>query len=93
MLASTAHETAAELLNRYPHVTRPERELLIAIFPKLSNVDIAMMLSDEALGPKLEAFRRDNAASIRTPIRQYAVLVFIAVLGVLGVIWSLMGPA
>jgi hypothetical protein len=47
------------------------------------------MLSDEGLSSKLDAFSRDHASRIRTPFRQYAVLVAIAVAGALLMLWSL----
>lgn len=89
MHAPTAHATAVELFERYPNVSEPERELLIAVFPQLSTVDLALMLSDEDIGPRLDAFRRENASKIRTPFRHYAVLVAIAVVGVLVTLWAL----
>ena len=91
--ASSDCVRAVELIERYPRVTEPQLEALIATFRRLSALDVALILSDEDLAPKLDAFRRDHASRIRTPFRQYAVLFAIAVLGLLVVLWSVTAAA
>jgi hypothetical protein len=77
-----AAEQAAELLDRYPNVSETELALLINVYRQLSALDVALMISDETVGPKLDRFSKDQRTKIRTPLRQYAVLVAFAVLGI-----------
>ena len=49
---------------------------------------MALMISDEALAPKLDRFYKDNWRKLRTPFRQYAVLLAIAVVGIILAIWA-----
>ena len=82
--------TTIDLFERYPHVSDRELDHLIAVFPRLPALDVALMLSDEDLAPKLTAFRRDHHKRIRTPFRDYAVLIGIAVVGTAVSIWSML---
>ena len=75
-------QKAAELMQRYPDLSESELAQLIANFRELSPVELAMMASKEELTPHLEQFRREQKSKIRTPFRQYAVLVVIAVAGI-----------
>lgn len=84
---------ASELFERYPDLTDAELEQLIVEFPRLPPVDVALMLSDEKLAPKLEAFRRDHHSKVRTPFRQYAVLIAIAFFGIGLIVWSVVTAA
>lgn len=86
--ATTAALKVAQLIESYPDLSEPELESLIAIFPRLPALDVALMTSDEELAPKLDDFCRDHKSRIRTPFRQYAVLVAIAVVGIVAVIWA-----
>lgn len=80
----------AQLIDRYPDLSEPELEHLIGVFPHLPAVDVALMMSDEDLAPRLDAFCRDHKSTIRTPFRQYAALVVIAVVGTAIVLLALM---
>lgn len=82
------HATIIELLERYPSVTKPELDVLVVAFRKLSALDMALLLSDEELGPKLNRFRREHASKFRTPFRDYAVFVAMAVVGLLVTVWA-----
>jgi len=84
----TAAEEAALLIARYPELTRRELDRLLSIYPKVSTVEAALMISDEKLGPKLDLLFKHHHAELATPFRQYAVLVAIAVAGILVVAWT-----
>ena len=82
-------DEASELIRRYPNLSEIELTRLITSYRALSALDLALMLSDEKLAPKLDRFSADHRPRIRTPFRQYAVLVGYAVVGILAVAWTM----
>ena len=83
---STPH--ASELIARYPDLSGVEVTRLIDLYRKLSALDVALLISDEVLGPKLDHFFKDHRQKIRTPFRQYAMLVVTAVVGIAITVWA-----
>lgn len=83
-----AAQQAAELIARYPDLSTIELARAIKSYRQLSALDMALMISDEALAPKLDRFYKDNWRKLRTPFRQYAVLLGIAVAGIILAIWA-----
>lgn len=81
-------DEARELVRRYPNLSEIELARLINLYRGLSALDMALMLSDERLAPKLDRFSSDHRSKIRTPFRQYAALVGYAVLAVVAVAWA-----
>ena len=81
---------AAELVDRYPNLSEIELARLINLYRELSSLDMALMISDSELAPKLNRFRKDHRRQLRTPFRQYAVLVYIAVAGIFFAVWAAM---
>ena len=86
---STPVEQVAELIERYPNMSEVELARLVNLYRQLSAMDVALMISDEQLGRKLDRFFADHRAKLKTPFRQYAVLVAIAVIGFLVVLWAM----
>ena len=86
---SAPAQEATELLNAYPNLSEVELARLINLYSKLSALDVALMISDERLGPRMDRFFADHRAKIRTPFQQYAILVVIAVVGVIALFWSM----
>jgi hypothetical protein len=64
--ASLTNE-AEQLVARYPRLEPAEVDRLVEIYPRLGNVDVALMISDEQLGPKLESFSRAQRHRLRMP--------------------------
>jgi hypothetical protein len=79
---------ARDLIARYPNLSEIELARLINRYRDLSALDMALMLSDESLAPKLDRFSADHRSRIRTPFRQYAALVAYAVVGVTVIAWA-----
>ena len=79
---------ASELIARYPHLSEIELACLINLYREMPALDAALIISDEVLGPKLDRFFKDHGRKIRTPFRQYAVLVVIAVAGLALTAWA-----
>ena len=79
----------ADLLARYPHLNDEDIGRAIESYRGLSALEVALIISDEKLGPKLTRFRNDHRSALRTPFREYAVLVAIALAGFAVIGWAL----
>ena len=86
----TAVEQVAELVERYPALSEVELARLINLYRNLSALEVALMISDEQLGLKLDTFFADHRSALKTPFRQYGVLVGIAVAGLIAVLWAVL---
>jgi len=86
--ATDAAGQAALLIWRYPNLSEIELARLINLYRQLSALDMALMISDQHLAPKLDRFFIDHRDQLRTPIRQYAALMAIAAIGITVVIWA-----
>ena len=86
--ASVALREFRELIDRYPMVSEVELARLINLYRDLSALDVALMISDEKFGPKLGLFFKDQRSQIRTPFRDYAILVAIAMAGFVIIGWA-----
>jgi len=84
----TPRDEVASLLRRYPSLSETELTRLISAYRKLSALDMALMLSDEELGPRLHRFSAEHRSVLRTPFRHYAALVLYAILAVVAVAWA-----
>jgi hypothetical protein len=85
---ATAAGQAVELIARYPNLSDFELARVINLYRELSALDMALMLSDEELAPKLDNFFKDHGRRLRTPLRQYAALVAIAAAGIIVAVWA-----
>jgi hypothetical protein len=86
-----ARDTAgqvAELVARYPNLSEIELARLINLYGDLSALDMALMISDTELAPRLDSFFNDHRSRLRTPFRQYAALVVVAALGICIAVWA-----
>ena len=88
-----ALQQAAELVGRYPDLSEIELARLINLYRELSAQEVALLTSEDDLAPKLGRFVKDHRSKVRTPFRQYAVLVAIAVAGISLCIWALIVAA
>lgn len=82
---------AANLIGLYPDGSPEQLQQLIAVYPRLSALDLAHLLSDPELAPRLEHFRRDHKSMIRTPFQQYGLFVVIAVVSIAIISWAIFG--
>ena len=78
----------ADLIARYPFLSPLEVELAIGLYRRLSALDMALMLSDYELAPKLDRFYKDHWRKLKTPFRQYAMLLVIALAGIALAVWA-----
>jgi hypothetical protein len=86
--SAIAREQVTDLVARYPNLDEIELARLINSYRDLSAMDFALMISDEALAPKMDRFATDHRSKIRTPFRHYAALVAYAILAVMAVGWA-----
>lgn len=87
--ADRNYRDATELIGRYPDLSKEELRKLKAIYPQLSPVEMALMISNEEIAAKLDAFTRQHPHVARTPFGHYAVLVGIFVAGLALIAWTL----
>ena len=64
---SVSLEMAADLVSRYPNLSEIELARLINLYRELSALDVALMMSDEALAPRLDRFVGEHRSAVRTP--------------------------
>ena len=83
-----APQEARELVSRYPNLSEIELARLINLYRRFSALDMALMISDDAVGPKLDRFVKDHRRKVRSPFSHYAFLVAYAVIAVAAVAWS-----
>ena len=91
LTADPYYQSAIDLIERYPDLSEKELDQLISLYPQLSPVEMALMISNEKIAGKLDAFRRAHLRRIRTPFRHYAVFVGIFVAGLALIGWALTG--
>jgi hypothetical protein len=87
--AGTPLEQVTELVRRYPNHSEIELARLINLYRNLSALDMALMLSDERLAPRLDRFSREHRSGVRQPFRQYAGLLIYVALTIGAVIWAI----
>jgi hypothetical protein len=86
--AGTAIDQVRDLIGRYPNLSEIELARLINLYRNLSALDMALMLSDEAIAPGLDRFSKEHRSEVRKPFRQYAGLLMYGVLTIGAVIWA-----
>lgn len=69
-----AHERAAVLISRYPNLSRAQIESLAGLMPKLSALDLSLMMSDDNLAPRLESFFAAHRELIAPSFSDYLVI-------------------
>ncbi len=89
--ADRNYRDATELIARYPDLTKEELRRLKAVYPQLSPVELALMISNEEIAGRLDAFNRAHPKVGRTPFGHYAVFVGIFVVGLALIVWALLG--
>jgi len=81
------------LLLRYPHLREDELDRLIQVYPQLAMLDVALLTTDEALAPKLDAFVRENSRSLRPPLSHVLWLAALPAAAIAAALWAMAVPA
>ena len=74
---------AAELVRRYPNLSREQIDELVALLPRLNARDVALMIADEDLAPRLDAFWTTHRDLVSPTLSDYAAIALILLLPVL----------
>jgi hypothetical protein len=77
------HEQAAALIVRYPELSSTELSHLLGLFPRLSSLDLSLMMADTALAPRLEAFCTTHRDKLAPSLADFGVIAAILSLPVL----------
>jgi hypothetical protein len=72
-----APSDVSELLGRYPDLSEDETERLAAMLPKVAALDMSLMLADDDLLPRLEAFYAEHRDQLVSPLTEGAVIAAI----------------
>ena len=89
----TGRERVAQLLERYPHVSKNENREILDFMKTGRHLEIGLLTSNEKLRPNLDAFMKDHERHFSVGFREgTAVVVLIAAfLFVLWLLWDLIG--
>jgi hypothetical protein len=71
---SSVHQHAADLIGRYPALSKPELDRLVGLFPRLSALDMSLIMADARLNPRLEAFCTTHRYLLRPSLADMAVI-------------------
>lgn len=85
----TPAEEASALIGRYPNLSEIELARLINLYRELPMLEVALMLSNKRLAPRMDEFMERHRASIRAPFRQYAFLLAYIAMGLGVLVWAL----
>jgi hypothetical protein len=81
-------EQVSDLVSRYPNLSEIELARLINLYRDLSALDVALMISDDELAPKVQHFVGDHRKEVRPPFGQYGMLLLIALCGIGLAAWA-----
>ena len=86
---SAMAEEVEALVMRYPHLRKEELDRLVAVYPQLAILDMALMTADEALAPKLDDFVRENRRRLRPPLSHLLWLAALPAAAIAAAVWAL----
>jgi hypothetical protein len=88
-------DQAADLLQRYPHVSDAEVKLILTFLRKGRHLDVGMITGDDALKPQLDRFMADHAKHFRLGFFEgtRVVAAMAAFLGLCWLVWETVKPA
>ena len=87
--ASTPLEEARALIRRYPNLGDIQLARLINLYREFSALDMALVLSDAELAPKLDRFSSEQRSEVRSPLGHYAGLLIYVGLTLAAVAWAI----
>ncbi|HEY1144417.1 MAG TPA: hypothetical protein VGE68_10370 [Sphingomicrobium sp.] len=62
---------------------------MVSIYPHLPMLHVALLTSDDDLGPRLEEFRKNHGKRLRTPFRQFAGFLLPMAILLVVLCWSI----
>jgi len=88
--ATDAAGQAALLIWRYPNLSEIELARLINLYRQLSALDMALMISDQRLAPKLDRFFNDHSSQLKAPVGRYAIFLGALLAGIAVAVWAVL---
>lgn len=90
----TSRARVAELLARYPHVSKADKRKILGFMRTGRNLDIALLTSSERLRPNLDAFMKDHEKHFRVSVGEAVTVVALiaAFLLTCWLFWEMIGP-
>jgi hypothetical protein len=85
--ASVDADRFAGMLRAYPHVEARQIEQMVALFPRLTILEMGLLSADRFLSEPLEAFMRDQAPRLKTSWRDKVVFEIVIVSAILLLCW------
>jgi hypothetical protein len=82
-----------ELLRNYPHLDKGDVDDMIAIYPRLTILEMGLLSTDKLLSNRFDAFMRDHAGRLRSSWRDSLifVLVLLGTVALMGaLVWAAM---
>ena len=84
-------EQFRDLLRRYPRLDQDEIERMIAIYPKLTILEVGLLSSDDRLGESFREFNRAHPEGQSWKHHLMFVLVMLGSMALVGLlVWGLM---
>ena len=80
-----------QLLDRYPALDEDELSTLIARWPHVPPRDAALMLADQGLARKLDAFHRDHGHRMVQPLRGLLPFLLVPIVALVAALWWVLG--
>ncbi|RYE64717.1 MAG: hypothetical protein EOO83_00415 [Oxalobacteraceae bacterium] len=66
-----------DLLRRYPHVDHHEIEQMIAIYPKLTILEVGLLSADDGLGDSFHEFYRAHRERLKRTWKDHFLFAFV----------------
>ena len=91
----TGRERVAQLLERYPHVSKKENREILDFMKTGRHLEIGLLTSDEKLRPSLDAFMKDHQKHFRVSFTEATAVVVLIGAFILAawLFWELVGPS
>lgn len=77
--ASVDADRFAGMLRAYPHVEARQVEQMVALYPRLTILEMGLLSADRYLAEPLEAFMRDHGARLKKSWRDQMVSAIIII--------------
>jgi hypothetical protein len=91
----TGRERVAQLLARYPHVSKNENREILDFMKTGRHLEIGLLTSNEKLRPNLDAFIEDHQKHFRVSFTEAAAVVVLIAAFILAawLFWEVVGPS
>lgn len=91
----SSRQNTAELLERYPEISKKEVKQILHFLRNGRHLDVGLLTADERLSHKLDAFMSVHGKELRVGFTETAAVIggIVAFLTVCWLVWEAVGPA